>query len=467
MSRSGIIQFLDKDAPIKRCPGDDDDAMQQEWSVSTKKSLRDAGPEVLQTILSHAKAASLFGILDADGHSPLHMACFCTDVGADSVRLLIEHAPKEALLQTNRPHRWSILHYAVQRPCDEAASCVKAVLEALAPDVRERLLHARSLKGLCPLAYAVKVRHAAAVSELLRHGVDPAKVDVYLQLSLNLSLLDLAVTPLDECPAPFLSVAPDARGVLFDMDEDDALDALAEDDVSAGIIETLLDAGLEPPPTSLHAAAGRRGFTKVLELLLRRAPDRVNDDADLIRTPPLSFAIRAASVEGVRMLLEAGANPLALCRGLFGLRTTQTPTALAAACAKRAAGETKEHLRRICGLLLQAVIVQRRGAEVAQPEVAQPEVAQPEVAQPEVAQLEVAQPASRATCSHCGFVYDGQDVPIDGDAEGRVRGKPMKCSGCKRVKYCSEVCQKTAWDGGHKGECKALRQWQRESREAQ
>ncbi|KAF2831673.1 SET domain-containing protein [Ophiobolus disseminans] len=35
--------------------------------------------------------------------------------------------------------------------------------------------------------------------------------------------------------------------------------------------------------------------------------------------------------------------------------------------------------------------------------------------------------------------------------------KVQKCAGCQRFRYCSKICQKEAWNRGHKHECKSLR----------
>ena len=34
----------------------------------------------------------------------------------------------------------------------------------------------------------------------------------------------------------------------------------------------------------------------------------------------------------------------------------------------------------------------------------------------------------------------------------------QKCSGCRQRKYCNQACQRAAWQGGHREECRRLRE---------
>ena len=47
-------------------------------------------------------------------------------------------------------------------------------------------------------------------------------------------------------------------------------------------------------------------------------------------------------------------------------------------------------------------------------------------------------------CSHCGV-------------EPKTNENLLLCGGCKVHRYCSSQCQKDAWGGGHRSECKKLR----------
>lgn len=56
----------------------------------------------------------------------------------------------------------------------------------------------------------------------------------------------------------------------------------------------------------------------------------------------------------------------------------------------------------------------------------------------------------RRACPHCGRVAG---TVMD---DGKVV-KLRRCTGCMRVRYCSEECLQAAWDAGHRDECKRLR----------
>ncbi|KAI4731881.1 SET domain-containing protein [Aureobasidium sp. EXF-10728] len=92
-------------------------------------------------------------------------------------------------------------------------------------------------------------------------------------------------------------------------------------------------------------------------------------------------------------------------------------------------------------------------------------------ARPLIGELDLSR--SHDSCANC-FLFSQKDVracPIhkaEADRLGRYPGcsgcqsegealTVKACTGCKKVKYCSKVCQKQAWTRYHKRECKILR----------
>ncbi|PFX12027.1 Ankyrin-2 [Stylophora pistillata] len=252
------------------------------------------GSDVLDLLLSHVANGFSVDSKDAMGRTPLTIATGNGNVQA--VNGLIKRGADPSLMNN---HGWSTLHFAAH--CGDP-HMIDLMLTHV-PDIESEVANSAT-----PLIIGVCHGKLQGVKYLLERGANPLTKDRHGRDSLSHAssrgsdVLDLLLSHI-------------ANGFSVDSRDETGRTPLMNAALNSNVqaMKSLIKRGADPSLmshdgwNSLHFAA-KNGDPDIIDLILTHVPDIESKTAD--GTTPLIIAVRFGKLQGVKYLLERGANPL-------------------------------------------------------------------------------------------------------------------------------------------------------------
>ncbi|PFX19567.1 putative ankyrin repeat protein [Stylophora pistillata] len=265
-------------------------------------------PHMIDLILSHVPGIESKAV---NGATPLLIAVCHGKLRA--VKYLLERGANP-LTKDNKGQ--DSLSFGSSRGADVLDLLLSHVANGFSVDSKEAM-------GRTPLMVAAGNGNVQAVNGLIKRGADPSLMNNHGWSTLHFAahcgdphMIDLILTHVPDIES---KVANGATPLImeFSVDSRDQtgrtplMNAALNSNVQA--INSLIKRGADPSLMnndgwkSLHFAA-KNGDPDIIDLILTHVPDIESKTAD--GTTPLIIAVRFGKLQGVKYLLERGANPL-------------------------------------------------------------------------------------------------------------------------------------------------------------